>query len=73
MEIRINPTFIDLCSIWRVACENTRDLVAKGVTWDLYRPGIENAANATIRPDYVDIFLRLCELAFEKYEKEMLS
>lgn len=73
MEIRINPTFIDLCSIWRIACENARDLVEKGVTWDLYAASIEEASRAVLRPARVDIFLRLCELAFEKYEREMLS
>ena len=73
MEIRVHPIVIEFCDLWRVLCENACDLVSKGITWDLFAPACEEVANALIQPDLVDIFLRLSELAFRKYEKELLS
>ena len=73
MDIRVHPIVIEFCDLWRVLCENACDLVSKGITWDLFAPACEEVANALIQPDRVDIFLRLSELAFKKYEKEMLS
>lgn len=73
MDIRIHPIVIKFCDLWRVLCENTYDLVSKGIAWDLFAPACEEVANALIQPDLVDIFLRLSELAFRKYEKELLS
>lgn len=73
MEIRIHPLFVEFCDLWRVLCDNARDLVSKGVTWDVFAPACGEAANAMIQSDRVDIFLRLSEMAFRKYEKEFLS
>ena len=73
MEIRVHPIVIELCDLWRVLCENACDLVSKGITWDVFAPACEEAVNAIIQSDRVDIFLRLGELAFRKYEKELLS
>ena len=73
MEIRVHPIVIEFCDLWRVLCENACDLVSKGITWDLFAPACEAAANALIQPDHVDMFLHLSELAFRKYEKELLS
>ena len=73
MEIRVHPIFIEFCDLWRVLCENAYDLVSKGITWELFAPACKETANAIIQSDLVDTFLRLSELAFRKYEKEMLS
>ena len=73
MEIRVNPIVIEFVDLWRALCENACDLVSKGITWDVFAPACEEAANAIIQPDRVDIFLRLSERAFRKYEKELLS
>ena len=73
MEIRVHPIFIEFCDLWRVLCENACDLVSKGITWEVFAPACEEAAKAIIQSDRVDIFLRLSELAFRKYEKELLS
>lgn len=73
MDIRIHPIVIEFCDLWRVLCENARDLVSKGITCELFAPACEEVANALIQSDRVDIFLRLSELAFRKYEKELLS
>ena len=73
MEIRVHPFFIEFCDLWRVLCETAYDLVSKGITWELFAPAREDAANAIVQSDRVDMFLRLSELAFRKYEKELLS
>ena len=73
MEIRIHPFFVEFYTLWRVLCENACDLVTKGVTWDIFRPACVEAAKAMIDPDKVDTFIRMSELAFRKYEKELLS
>lgn len=73
MDIRVHPIFIEFCDLWRVLCENACDLVSKGITWDVFAPACEEAANAIIQSDRIDMFLRLSELVFRKYEKELLS
>lgn len=73
MDIKVHPLLIEFCDLWRVLCENACDLVSKGITWDVFSPACEEAAKAIIQSDRVDIFLRLSELAFRKYEKELLS
>lgn len=73
MEIRIHPFFVEFYNLWRVLCENARDLVAKGVTWDIFRPACVEDAEALIDHDKVDPFIRLSELAFRKYEKELMQ
>lgn len=72
MEIRVHPLFAELCNLWLILCENARDLVSKGITWDFFKPACVEAATALIDNDMVDPFIHLSELAFRKYEKEML-
>jgi hypothetical protein len=73
MEIRVHPILIEFYSMWLVLCENARDLVYKGLTWDIYGPAFVEAAKIMVAPDIVDSFIRLSELAFRKYEKELMS
>lgn len=72
MEIRVHPFFVEFYNLWRALCENARDLVPKGITWDTFRPACVEVAEALIDPDKVDPFIRLSELAFRQYEKELL-
>lgn len=73
MEIRVHPLFIEFCDLWRVLCDNARDLVSKGITWDIFKPACIEAATTMLNHDRVDPFIRLSELAFRKYEKELMS
>ena len=72
MEIRVHPIISEFYTVWLVLCENARDLVSKGITWDIYKPCYVETAKAMVAPDIVDSFIRLSELAFRKYEKELL-
>lgn len=73
MEIRIDPIFTELLSVWCAVCEDVRNLIIAGADWNEIEPLATDVAERLIMPEYQAVYVRLAKRAYDKYEKELFE